>query len=110
MERHENRIPLVVTLQHREVRLRVEMAGESEKSALPRLPRSFECLERAARGEDLFDILAGANVVHLPEIHVVSLQAAQRSFQILLSRSPRTLHRFGGDEDVLTELRKHTSI
>src|SRR5690606_41490232 len=72
--RHHHGVPLVISLKQRRVRTGIEMPGEADQPAFPRLLRRLQRLHRSVWSQNSFDILAGLDGVDLPKIDIVGLQ------------------------------------
>ena len=77
MEWHQNGIPLVVCLKHRQMGIGIVVPGETEKAAFAGLFRGLEGLHRSSGREDLLHIGRVLNTVHLPQVHVIRSEALE---------------------------------
>ena len=86
------------------------VAGEAEEAALARLFRAFERLDGSAWSEYLIHVLLVLDSVHLPEVHIVALQAFQRGVQVLLGLDARPFGGLGRDENLFADVRQNVAV
>ena len=81
----------------------IGVAGEADVAHLALLLGLDKRLERSAGAEDLVDLGLGDHLVALPQIEVIGLHGAQRTFQLRHGFVARTQLGLGHEEDFLAD-------
>ena len=100
VERHENcieRKPVNAGFQHE----RIAMAGNADEAGDFFITRLLKRLERAVVRENLVHVLLRADIVHLPAVQMVGLQALERFIQFAHRAVVSAVGRFRGEINVL---------
>src|SRR4051812_29193255 len=99
---HEQRVKLELgdsAFQHHGISL-TRYTYEAHEARLVSLHKGFE---RAARAGDTLPLLGGTNIVHLPEVEMAHLHAAQRHLQVAPRSQLGALCRFAAQKDVISQ-------
>ena len=94
--------PAVVAFEQRLVDFGVVVAGEADVADHALFLGFDEGFERAAGGEDLFDLVHAGDFVAGPEVEIVGVHALQRQFQLGHGRFLVAQLGLGHEEDVFT--------
>jgi hypothetical protein len=110
VKRHQDRIPLVVSLQHSDVRVRIVVASESEEAALSGFLGGLKGFNNAPGCEDLVYVGLILNAVHLPQVQIIRFHTLQRNMQLVLICLSSALVAFGSHENLLANIGENVAV